>query len=98
MLTPYATVSLPNVGCETVASSKHAEIRHFCGKTPPNFLLHAQEMDKYTLLHIHGKFQLRAKGVTPTVFFEVANFRQNPMTSHFAETPPPWPQRSFVGD
>ena len=43
---------------------------------------------KVTLPGAFGKFQLRAKGVNPPPFFEVANFRQNPVTSHFAETPP----------
>ena len=30
----------------------------------------------------------RKRGKPPPPFFEVANFRQNGMTSHFAETPP----------
>ena len=36
-----------------------------------------------------GTIQLHAKGVTPPIFFDVANLRQNPMISHFAEPPPP---------
>ena len=54
-------------------------------------------MDKYTLLHIQGNplqrvlenFSCAQKGQPPPPLFEVANFRQNPMTSHFVETPPP---------
>ena len=92
-------MALPNVRCERAPSSNHAKIRYLCGKTSPVFLLHAQKIDKDTLLHIQGNpprrvlenFRCAQKGQPPPPhFIELANFRQNSMTSHFAEPPPPF--------
>ena len=53
-----------------------------------SFCMH-QKMDKYTLVHIQGNPFLknlvaRKRGNPHPPLCDVANFRQNPMTSHFA--------------
>ena len=70
--------------------AKHPQISFCMPKKWTN--THALCTSKVTPRGAFWKFQLRTKGVNPPPpFFEVANFRQNSMTSHFAETPPPPP-------
>ena len=73
--------------------AKHAQISFCMPKTMDKYISMCTSM--VTSCSAFWRILLARRRGNPPPLFDVANLRQNPMTSHFAEQPPP-PLRAMV--